>query len=119
MKFKMCGEKVFILAVMLILASVVSADIYIRDNFMFGDVSQQRFCPYIGSLSFSSENTGQFNLLDNSLTFEESSALDRCGVYNTIIAADDKTVSLTAQHPFDELDVRVKVQILDVETTDT
>ena len=36
-----------------------------------------------------------------------------------IIAADDKTVSLTAQHPFDELDVRVKVQILDVETTDT
>lgn len=92
MKFKMCGEKVFILAVMLILASVVSADIYIRDNFMFGDVSQQRFCPYIGSLSFSSENTGQFNLLDNSLTFEESSALDRCGVYNTIIAADDNGV---------------------------
>lgn len=35
-----------------------------------------------------------------------------------IVAVDDETVTLTAQHPFDDLDVRVKVQILDVETTD-
>ena len=35
-----------------------------------------------------------------------------------IVAVDGETVTLSPTHPFDELDVRVKVQILDVQPTE-